>query len=550
MSETNKNTKLHKTNIFKPLLLTAALMILILSIYIPYITDKNSIKTITEHSLNAVKQIKLTRAYYVDNVVKDIKEYAPNIKFSYQHQGVNGVIPLPTTVIHDLSGIFSDKTGIKYNLYSEFPFKNRADRNLTKFQKEALFYTQQNPDGVYVKRDTMNGEPVLRVAVTDFMTSQACVDCHNSHPDRTWELGKWKLGDKRGVLEVITPIQEELNANNMVKYSILALIAAMILLLLWYYSHIFIRRENELVHTIGSTKKALKQEKKISITNQALLEEYKKAIDLSAIVSKTTLDGTITYVNDEFCKTSQYSEDELIGQNHRILKHPDQDEAEYKKLWKTIFSKQVYRGTLKNLAKSGNTYYVDATIVPILDTEGEILEFLAIRYDVTNHIQAIIYAYTDTLTGISNRNKFEEVFAYELKQTLRYKNPLSLAIVDIDHFKKFNDEFGHLVGDEVLILLASTVKQHVRKTDLFARWGGEEFVLLFVNTNLENSLIALEKFRLIIEGMQHEKAGRITASFGVTEYKENDTLVSMLDRADKALYHAKTDGRNCIRSLK
>ncbi len=549
MSETKKNSGLHKTNIFKPLLLTAAIMIAVLAVYIPYITDKNSIKTITEHSLNAVKQIKLTRAYYVDSVVKDIKEFAPNIKFSYQHEGINGIIPLPTTVIHDLSGIFSEKTGIKYNLYSEFPFKNRADRNLTKFQKEALYYTKKNPDGIYVKRDMMDGEPVLRVAVTDFMTSQACVNCHNAHPDRTWEMGKWKLGDKRGVLEVITPIKEELAANNIVKYSILALIVFMILLLLWYYSYVFIKRESELFQTIGSTKKALKHEKKISTTNEALLEEYKKAIDLSAIVSKTSLDGTITYVNDEFCKTSQYSKEELLGNNHRILKHPDQDPDEYKKLWKTLFSKQVYRGTLKNLSKGGNTYYVDATIVPILDTEGEILEFLAIRYDVTNHIQAIIYAYTDTLTGISNRNKFEEVFAYELKQTLRYKNSLSLAILDIDHFKKFNDEFGHLVGDEVLILLANTVKKSVRKTDLFARWGGEEFVLLFVNTNLENSMIALEKFRVIIEEMHHDKAGKITASFGVTEYKANDTLASMLERADKALYQAKEDGRNCIRSL-
>ncbi len=525
-------------------------MVGILAIYIPFITDKNSVQTIIKHSLNSVEQIKLTRAYYVDNVVKDIKAFAPNIKFNYDHKGVNGVIPLPTTVIHDLSGIFSDKTGIRYNLYSEFPFKNRIDRNLTKFEKEALHFTKESPDGIYIKRDVIDGKPVLRVAVTDFMTSKACVTCHNSHPNRTWEQGKWKLGDKRGILEVITPISTEIDANNMVKYSILSLIIVIIILLLGYFSSIFIRRENELFQTIGNTNEALEKEIEVSSSNEALLQEYKNAIDFSAIVSKASLNGTITYVNDEFCKVSEYSADELLGNNHRILKHPDQPKEEFVKLWKTISSKKVYRGTLKNLTKSGKIYYVDATIVPILDQEGNILEYLAIRYNVTDHIQAINYAYTDGLTGISNRNKFEEVFEYELKQVKRYKYPLSLAILDIDHFKEFNDNFGHLIGDEVLILLASTVQKSVRETDLFARWGGEEFVLLFKHVNVEIAMKALEKFKAIIENIEHETAGKITASFGITEYKENDTLASMLQRADKALYSAKDAGRNCIRSLK
>jgi len=543
------NNNLNRTNIFKPIVITTLIIVGVLALYIPYITDKNSAKTIIEHSLNAVKQIKLTRAYYVDSVVKDIKTYAPNIKFSYDHKGINGVIPLPTTVIHDLSGIFSDNTGIRYNLYSEFPFKNRADRNLTKFQREAIRFTKQSPDGVYTKRDIIDGKPVIRVAVTDFMTSQACVTCHNNHPDRTWEKDKWKVGDKRGVLEVITPIEDEIAANNMLKYSILALIVTMIVLLLGYFSSMFIKREKELFHTIDETSDALEKEIEVSSSHESLLQEYKNAIDVSAIVSKAGLDGKITYANDEFCKISEYTREELIGNNHRILRHPDQSKEEFKRLWETITSKKIYKGTLKNISKTGKVYYVDATIAPILDKEGNILEYLAIRYNVTDHIQAINYAYTDNLTGIANRNKFEEVIAYEFKQVKRYNYPLSLALLDIDHFKAFNDNFGHLIGDEVLVVLAQSIKKYVRETDLFARWGGEEFVILLKNTDIERSMSVLEKFRLLIENIEHDKAENITASFGLTEYKDGDTLDSILQRADEALYKAKDAGRNCIRSV-
>lgn len=550
MSLKDTNKKLHRANIFKPIIITTIVIITTLALYIPYITDKNSIDTIIKNSSNAVEQIKLTRAYYVDNVVSDIKKYAPNIKFSYEHEGVNGVIPLPTTTIHDLSDIFSSNTGIQYNLYSEFPFKNRVDRNLTKFEKEALQFTKESPDGTYIKRDIIDGKQVLRVAVTDYMTSESCVNCHNSHPNRTWEKGKWKLGDKRGILEVITPIEDEIQANNILKYSILSLIVVLILILLGYFSLMFIRRENELFNTIGTTNVALEKEIEVSNTNQSLLEEYKNAIDMSAIVSKTDIKGTITYVNNQFCKVSEYTSTELIGKNHRILSHPDQDKKEYKKLWKTILSKEVYKGTLKNLSKSGKTYYVDMTIVPILDKDNNIIEFLSIRYDVTEHILVTSHAYTDALTGIYNRRKFEEVLSYELKQVKRHNYPITLAILDIDHFKNFNDNFGHIIGDEVLVLLARAVQEDVRETDLFARWGGEEFVILLKYTNMEESIQALEKFKTNIENILHPTAGKITASFGVTQNRENDTIDSMMRRADEALYSAKDSGRNCIKSIK
>jgi len=118
-----------------------------------------------------------------------------------------------------------------------------------------------------------------------------------------------------------------------------------------------------------------------------MLEQYIQAIESSNIVSRTDIDGIITFVNDEFCKISGYSREELIGHNHNIVRHPDVPASNFKKLWDTILDKKTYKATVKNLAKDGSTFYVNTTIVPILDERGEIREFVAIRYDVTREME-------------------------------------------------------------------------------------------------------------------------------------------------------------------
>ena len=114
---------------------------------------------------------------------------------------------------------------------------------------------------------------------------------------------------------------------------------------------------------------------------------YQEAIENSNIVSKTDINGIITFVNSEFCKISCYTKEELIGSNHNIVRHPDVDESTFKELWDTILSKKVFRTTAKNLAKDGSVFYVNTTIVPMLDDKNEIHEFIAIRYDVTDTIK-------------------------------------------------------------------------------------------------------------------------------------------------------------------
>ena len=117
------------------------------------------------------------------------------------------------------------------------------------------------------------------------------------------------------------------------------------------------------------------------------LEQYQSAIENSNIISKTNIDGIITFVNDEFCKISGYTKDELIGQNHNIVRHPDVSTSVFRQMWNAILHKETYKATVKNRAKDGSTFYVNTTVFPILGEDGEIEEFIAIRYDVTESIR-------------------------------------------------------------------------------------------------------------------------------------------------------------------
>ena len=117
------------------------------------------------------------------------------------------------------------------------------------------------------------------------------------------------------------------------------------------------------------------------------LEQYQSAIESSNIISKTDIFGIITFVNDEFCKISGYSKAELVGKNHNIVRHPDVPASSFKQLWQTILQKQTYKSTVKNLAKDGSTFYVNTTVFPILNENGDIEEFIAIRYDVTESVR-------------------------------------------------------------------------------------------------------------------------------------------------------------------
>jgi diguanylate cyclase (GGDEF)-like protein len=153
---------------------------------------------------------------------------------------------------------------------------------------------------------------------------------------------------------------------------------------------------------------------------------------------------------------------------------------------------------------------------------------------------------TDSLTGAFNRQGIEDAIRIGLWEWRSQKKPLSLILIDIDHFKKINDEYGHTIGDHVLSALSNIVKQHIRSNDLFARWGGEEFVLLCRDTKIEQASLIAEKIRELIACFAFKDNVQVTASFGVATLNANETLEQLFNHADKALYEAKHQGRNKV----
>jgi diguanylate cyclase (GGDEF)-like protein len=162
------------------------------------------------------------------------------------------------------------------------------------------------------------------------------------------------------------------------------------------------------------------------------------------------------------------------------------------------------------------------------------------------HEELRIAAAVDTLTGIYNRNKIDQTLELEIERAKRYKSPLSLILFDLDNFKNINDTYGHQSGDYVLKTVINVIKANIRLIDSLGRWGGEEFMLLAPETGMEKVIELAEKIRQCVELFAFEKVGTITISCGVAEFREDDTVDSLIKRADDALYRAKRKGRNLV----
>lgn len=153
----------------------------------------------------------------------------------------------------------------------------------------------------------------------------------------------------------------------------------------------------------------------------------------------------------------------------------------------------------------------------------------------------------DFLTQIYNRHKFESFLEYEIKKHTRYEeDTFSLLMIDLDYFKEVNDTYGHLKGDYVLQEIAKILKLCSRETDIIARWGGEEFVMMLPHTDIDEALFVSEKLRSTIENHQFDNIPNITCSIGISQFHNHDTQSTFFKRADKALYKAKELGRNRV----
>jgi len=269
------------------------------------------------------------------------------------------------------------------------------------------------------------------------------------------------------------------------------------------------------------------------------------------IVFITDVKGTIKYGNKALNTIYGYDDDKIIGQTPAIFKSGIHTKEFYGELWKTVLSGKNYHHVLINKKSDGTIVYMDTKITPVEDERSQNINYFVVTArDITKRMlvekRLEKLATTDPLTHISNRYQILKYFDDFIARFKRASYPFSILFFDIDFFKQINDTYGHYAGDIILQELSSLITSNIRNVDKFGRWGGEEFVLLLDGTRKEEAFCVAQKLREKVEQHSFYESYHITVSIGGTEYYLGESKEECLDRADRALYEAKSNGRNQV----
>lgn len=284
--------------------------------------------------------------------------------------------------------------------------------------------------------------------------------------------------------------------------------------------------------------------------------------------------GTITWVNPAACAITGYAAEELVGRHTRALKSGQHEPAFYASIWETVLAGRTWSGTIVNRRRDGALYHEEQTIAPVVDEQGEISHFIAIKQDVTErrlaeealaqvredlaarvaqieslNEQLREQAIRDPLTGLHNRRCFHESIERDAAAAARRGEPIALLAIDVDHFKGVNDRFGHAIGDAALVALGELLRGFVRASDLACRFGGEEFVIALPGAGIVIAQRRAEELRAAFAALEIPGAPalRATISIGVCAVRVGaESIEAALARADGALYEAKRGGRDRV----
>lgn len=292
-----------------------------------------------------------------------------------------------------------------------------------------------------------------------------------------------------------------------------------------------------------ASKKPSELQRALFVANREL-KRFASILDKYVVSARVKRDSTIAEVSSAFEVSSGYSKEELIGQPMSIIRHEDTPMSLYTELWKNVLSDKAWDGEIKNKKKDGSVFWLEQHIVAVKNESGEVESFLSVSQDITLKKELEVLSSIDKLTGILNRRKLDEFLDYEVEIAKRHKHDLSLIIVDIDHFKEVNDTHGHQVGDIVLFEVTKMISSLVRKSDIFGRFGGEEFLIICPHTTEEEALVLSEKLREEVSSYHFNKVGYKTISLGIAQLRDEDDAQSLVKKADIALYEAKNSGRN------
>jgi diguanylate cyclase (GGDEF)-like protein/PAS domain S-box-containing protein len=306
------------------------------------------------------------------------------------------------------------------------------------------------------------------------------------------------------------------------------------------------------------------------------LRQLSRAVEqspVSIVITDTT--GKIEYVNPRFTEVTGYKAEEVVGHNPRILKTDKTPSGTHSQLWETITSGREWHGEFVNRKKNGEEYYESASISPIINSQGVITHYVAVKEDITGRkkaeeeirqanrqlqvqldaikllqVELREQAIRDPLTGLYNRRYLNEFMELELARAARERYSVCFVMIDIDYFKKINDTFGHDAGDSVLRKLATQLLSQARVIDIICRYGGEEFLAILPNVTAEIAFQITQRWRQFFMGstlpLEYNRA-KATISCGISEYPAHGIMGSeLITLADKAMYQAKAKGRNRV----
>jgi diguanylate cyclase (GGDEF)-like protein/hemerythrin-like metal-binding protein/PAS domain S-box-containing protein len=273
--------------------------------------------------------------------------------------------------------------------------------------------------------------------------------------------------------------------------------------------------------------------------------------------------GLFTYVSPSVLQLRGYAPDEILARPAAEALSPESAAQARRTLVKAMVQWNAGRPVppqvleLDQPHKDGRLIPTEVVMTLHPDATGHLASVLGISRNITERRRAEQrlrlelesmeqLASTDPLTNAWNRRHFGEMIEGEMHRSDRYGHPLSLLLLDIDHFKRVNDTFGHAEGDRVLVEVADCIRAAIRISDSLTRWGGEEFIVLMPNTGISSATILAERIREGIATHDFEGIGQITASLGLAEYQPSGTRDAWLERADQAMYHAKHAGRNRV----
>lgn len=272
-----------------------------------------------------------------------------------------------------------------------------------------------------------------------------------------------------------------------------------------------------------------------------------------ASVIITDPNGMIQYVNEKYTELTGYSREESVGHKSNMTKSGNTPIKQYRELWETLQNGQEWQGEFQNKKKSGELYWERASIHPITSASGKIVNYVALQEDITerkeNERKLKYHATHDTLTGLPTRSLCMDRLSKVLDLAKRNNQQAAVLFIDLDGFKEVNDNFGHDVGDKVLIETAQRLKSSVRESDTVARIGGDEFIILLSEIHQPNdaSLVAKTVLDRIKNSYLYDRKEEIHigVSIGISLYPDNALdPEKLIQFADKAMYCVKTKGKN------